>query len=47
MVFSNLLRARLGIWDWILAVGEEVFRASIGRMTSSWKSELEPVFSSS
>jgi hypothetical protein len=25
---SNLLRVRLGIWDWTLAVGEEVFGAS-------------------
>ena len=25
---SNLLRARLGVWDWTLTMGEEVFRAS-------------------
>ncbi|KIM73529.1 hypothetical protein PILCRDRAFT_93027 [Piloderma croceum F 1598] len=25
---SNLLRARLGVWDWTLAMGEEVFRMS-------------------
>jgi len=32
---SDLLRARLGVWDWTLTMGEEVFGASIGRMTSS------------
>jgi hypothetical protein len=25
---SDLLRARLGVWDWTLAMGEEVFGAS-------------------
>jgi hypothetical protein len=25
---SNLLRAGLGVWDWTLAMGEEVFGAS-------------------
>ena len=25
---SNLLRARLGVWDWTFAIGEEVFGAS-------------------
>ena len=25
---SDLLRARLGVWDWTLPMGTEVFRAS-------------------
>ena len=25
---SDLLRARLGVWDWTLPMGKEVFRAS-------------------
>ena len=25
---SNLLRVRLGVWDWTLTMGEEVFRVS-------------------